>query len=105
MPPCGLPGHLAHDCASVYALCGALAALAARARGAGGQTVEVSVQEAALVGLNPWSIPLADYARRYPPLPVVTRRNADGPYQVLQARDGGLLANALAGCLPARVVA
>jgi crotonobetainyl-CoA:carnitine CoA-transferase CaiB-like acyl-CoA transferase len=90
LPPCGLPGHLAHDCASVYALCGALAALAARARGAGGQTVEVSVQEAALVGLNPWSIPLADYARRYPPLPVVTRRNADGPYQVLEARDGYL---------------
>jgi crotonobetainyl-CoA:carnitine CoA-transferase CaiB-like acyl-CoA transferase len=91
-PPCSLPGYLAHDCAAIYAVCGALAALADRARSGAGQTVEVSVQEAALVGLNPWSIPLADYARRYPPLPVVTRRNGDGPYLVLQARDGYLRA-------------
>jgi len=89
-PPCGLPGYLAHDCASIYAACGALTALADRAPSGRGQSVEVSVQEAALLGLNPWSIPLADYARLYPQLPVVMRRNADGPYIVLQARDGYL---------------
>ncbi|MET0151601.1 MAG: CoA transferase [Candidatus Binatia bacterium] len=90
LPPCNAPGHLAHDCASIYAVAGALAALADRARSGVGQTVEVSVQEAALAGLNPWSIPLADYARRYPPLPVLIPRNGDGPYTVLRARDGYL---------------
>ena len=34
-----------------------------------GQTVEVSVQEAAISGFNPWQIPLADYHRLYPMLP------------------------------------
>src|SRR5439155_189257 len=65
-PPCWLPGHAAHDCGAVFAVAGALAALLARARHGAGQTVEVSVQEAALNGMNPWSIPLADYARLYP---------------------------------------
>jgi len=87
-PPCGLPGYLAHDCASIYAACGALTALADRARSGRGQSVEVSVQEAALLGLNPWSIPLADYARLYPMLPVVSPRNADGAYYVLATADG-----------------
>jgi crotonobetainyl-CoA:carnitine CoA-transferase CaiB-like acyl-CoA transferase len=90
LPPCNAPGHLAHDCAAIYAVAGALAALADRARSGRGQTVEVSVQEAALAGLNPWSIPLPDYARRYPPLPALIQRNGDGPYTVLRARDGYL---------------
>jgi crotonobetainyl-CoA:carnitine CoA-transferase CaiB-like acyl-CoA transferase len=46
------------------------------------------VQEAAINGLNPWSIPLADYARRYPMLPSVQTRNADGAYYVLPTSDG-----------------
>ena len=62
LAPCWLPGYAAHDSASVFAVAGALAALVARRRDGVGQTVEVSVQEAALHGLNPWSIPLADYA-------------------------------------------
>jgi crotonobetainyl-CoA:carnitine CoA-transferase CaiB-like acyl-CoA transferase len=90
LPPCNAPGRLAHDCGAIYAVAGTLAALADRARTGLGQTVEVSVQEAALAGLNPWSIPLADYARRYPPLPVLIQRNGDGPYTVLRARDGYL---------------
>jgi crotonobetainyl-CoA:carnitine CoA-transferase CaiB-like acyl-CoA transferase len=90
LPPCSLPGYLAHDCASVYAVAGALAALADRAESKAGQTVEISVQEAALAGLNPWSIPLADYTRRFPMLPAVMMRNADGPYQVFRLRDGYL---------------
>jgi crotonobetainyl-CoA:carnitine CoA-transferase CaiB-like acyl-CoA transferase len=87
-PPCWHPGYLAHDCASFYAAVGALAALLVRARDGGGQTVEVSVEEAALAGLNPWSIPLADYARLYPLLPVCPPRNADGAYHVLPTSDG-----------------
>jgi crotonobetainyl-CoA:carnitine CoA-transferase CaiB-like acyl-CoA transferase len=86
--PCWLPGYAAHDCASVFGVAGALAALLDRARHGRGQTVEVSVQEAALNGLNPWSIPLADYHRMYPMLPPVPTRNADGAYYVLETADG-----------------
>ena len=46
------------------------------------------MQEAALNGLNPWSIPLADYARLYPLLPAAPPRNADGAYLVLPTADG-----------------
>jgi crotonobetainyl-CoA:carnitine CoA-transferase CaiB-like acyl-CoA transferase len=86
--PCWLPGYAAHDCASVFAAAGALAAILDRARHGAGQTVEVSVQEAALNGLNPWSIPLADYARVYPMIPPSPGRNADGAYHVLPTADG-----------------
>jgi crotonobetainyl-CoA:carnitine CoA-transferase CaiB-like acyl-CoA transferase len=87
-PPCWLPGHLAHDCASVFAVVGALTALLDRARHGIGQTVEVSVQEAALNGTTPWSVTLADYNRVYPMLAPAPPRNADGTYLVLPAADG-----------------
>jgi crotonobetainyl-CoA:carnitine CoA-transferase CaiB-like acyl-CoA transferase len=87
-PPCWLPGYLAHDCASLFAVIGALAAIHEQARHGRGQTVEVSVQEAAINGLHPWSIPTADYARCYPALPVVSVRNADGAYSVLPTQGG-----------------
>lgn len=88
LPPCWLPGYLAHDCASVFAVLGALTAVLERERLGAGQTVEVSVQEAALHGLNPWSIPLADYTRLYPLVPASPPRNADGTYLVLPTADG-----------------
>src|SRR5262249_8192227 len=53
-----------------------------------GQHVEVSVQEAALNGLHPWPIPVVDYAARWPMLPKIGRRNADGAYYVLGTADG-----------------
>src|SRR5262245_13206771 len=87
-PPCTLAGYLAHDCAATFAVVGALAALLDRTRTGMGQTVEVSVQEAAINGLHPWAIPLADYARRYPILPLAPPRNADGAYQVIEVADG-----------------
>jgi crotonobetainyl-CoA:carnitine CoA-transferase CaiB-like acyl-CoA transferase len=87
-PPCWLPGYLAHDCASIFGVTGALAAVLDRARHGRGQTVEVSVQEAALNGLDPWSIPLADYARRYPLFPTSAPRDGDGAYLVLPTLDG-----------------
>jgi len=87
-PPCSIPGFLAHDCASIFGVVGALTAVLDRAQHGNGQTIEVSVQEAALQGLNPWSIPLADYARMYPLLPVAPPRNADGTYLVLPTADG-----------------
>src|SRR6266478_5285981 len=91
--------HLVHVALADFGLTGpragwrlealpAFAAVLARARSGAGQTVEVSVQEAALNGLNPWSIPLADYARLYPMLPVSPPRNADGAYHVLGTADG-----------------
>ena len=72
----------------MFAVVGALTAILERDRLGAGQTVEVSVQEAALQGLNPWSIPLADYARMYPLLPASPPRNADGTYLVLPTADG-----------------
>ncbi len=87
-PPCWLPGHLAHDCASVYAAVGAVAAMMDRGRTGVGQLVEVSVQEAALAGTTLWSIALEDYRRINPLLPSQGTRNADGTYWVLPAEDG-----------------
>jgi crotonobetainyl-CoA:carnitine CoA-transferase CaiB-like acyl-CoA transferase len=87
-PPCWLPGYAAHDCAAAFALAGALAVILDRTRHGRGDTVEVSVQEAGVSGLNPWPIMMADYARHYPMLPVVSRRNGDGAYYVLPTADG-----------------
>ena len=87
-PPCWLPGYAAHDCASLFAVAGALAAVLERAQHGQGQTVDVSVQEAAIHALHPWAIPTADYARVYPALPAVAPRNADGAYWVLPTADG-----------------
>jgi len=87
-PPCWLPGYAAHDCAAAFACAGALAALLERARHGHGQTVDVAVQEAAIAGLVPWSIPVGDYTRLYPILPTAPPRDADGNYYVLPARDG-----------------
>jgi crotonobetainyl-CoA:carnitine CoA-transferase CaiB-like acyl-CoA transferase len=87
-PPCWMPGYLAHDCASVFGVVGALAGVLERTRHGEGQTVEVSVQDAAIAALNPWSIPLADYAQIYPVVPASPPRNADGVYLVLPTMDG-----------------
>jgi crotonobetainyl-CoA:carnitine CoA-transferase CaiB-like acyl-CoA transferase len=87
-PPCWLPGYQAHDCAAIVALTGMLGALLDRARHGQGQSVEVSVQEAALAALDPWGIVLADYARVYPALPLAYPRDADGPALVLPTADG-----------------
>lgn len=88
LPPCGAPGYLAHDCASVYGTVGAIAAVMDRHRHGRGQVVDVSVQEAGLAGTTPWSICLEDYTRINPFLPAAGTRNADGSYWVLPAKDG-----------------
>jgi len=88
LPPCWLPGYVAHDCAAAFACAGALAAVLDRARHGHGQTIEVAVQESAIAGLTPWSIPIGDYTRRYPVLPTAPPRNADGNYYVLPVADG-----------------
>ena len=88
MAPCGVPGFLAHDCASVYGAIGVLAAVEQRERDGRGQRVEVSVQEAALAGTTPWSVALRDYLLVNPNLPAKGTRNADGSYWVLPAADG-----------------
>ena len=88
LEPCAAPGHLAHDCASVYGAIGVVAAAMDRRRHGRGQLVEVSVQEAALAGTTPWSICMEDYTRINPHLPAAGNRNADGSYWVLPAKDG-----------------
>ena len=88
LPPCWLPGFLAHDCASVFGSVAAVAAIMDRRRTDAGQMVEISVQEAGLSGFNPWSIPLRDYHKLFPYLPVLGNRNGDISYWVLKAKDG-----------------
>lgn len=94
LPPCNAPGHLAHDCASVYGAIGAVAAALDRERrdDGNGQVVEVSVQEAALAGTTPWSIAMEDYLKINPLLPAAGTRNAEGAYWVLPASDGWIRA-------------
>jgi crotonobetainyl-CoA:carnitine CoA-transferase CaiB-like acyl-CoA transferase len=88
MPPCNAPGYLAHDCASIYGAVGAVAGVLDRARSGLGQLVEISVQEAALAGITPWSIAWEDYLKVNPLIPAEGTRNADGNYWVLPASDG-----------------
>lgn len=88
MPPCSFPGFLGHDCAAVYGIIGAVAAVMDRRRHGRGQTVEVSVQEATLAGTAPWSVAIHDYLKINPFLPAEGKRNADGFYYVLPAADG-----------------
>ncbi|WP_419917982.1 CoA transferase [Candidatus Poriferisocius sp.] len=86
--PCWHPGYIAHDCASVLGALGGLAAVMGRSRHGRGQVVEISVQEAALGGLNPWSVLIPDYLAHFPELPAKGHRNADGNYWIFPARDG-----------------
>ena len=87
-PPCWFPGFLGHDCASIYGAIGVVAAMVDRRRHGRGQSIEVSVQEAALAGTVPWSVSIHDYLKINPFLPAEGRRNADGFYWVLPAADG-----------------
>ncbi len=90
LPPTNAPGYLAHDCASVYgAIAAVAAALDAERHGEGsGQSVDISVQEAALAGTGPWSIALQSYSKLNPLLSPEGKRNAEGAYWVLPAGDG-----------------
>lgn len=88
LPPCSGPGFIAHDCASVFAAIGTVAAVMDRRRTSQGQLVEVGVQEAALSGLIPWSVAAEDYIEFTPNAPVEGRRNAEGGYVVFDAADG-----------------
>ena len=87
-PPCWFPGFLGHDAASIYGAIGVVAAVVDRRRHGRGQSIEVSVQEAALAGTVPWSVSIHDYLKINPFLPAEGKRNADGFYWVLPAADG-----------------
>ncbi len=87
-PPCAMRGYTAHDCGAVFAALAAVAGVAHRHVTTLGQSFDVSVQEAALSGLVPWSIPVADYQHINPHLPIAGYRNAEGAHNVLPAADG-----------------
>ncbi len=90
LPPTNAPGFLAHDCASVYGAIAAVAGVldAERHGERSGQSVDISVQEAALAGTGPWSIALHTYSKLNPLLSPEGKRNAEGAYWVLPAGDG-----------------
>jgi crotonobetainyl-CoA:carnitine CoA-transferase CaiB-like acyl-CoA transferase len=59
--PCDAPGALAHEAAAVYAAFGLLLAARARAAGAGGVWLDLSIQECALASLYPIAPAHYDY--------------------------------------------
>ncbi|MGI9600784.1 MAG: CoA transferase [Acidimicrobiales bacterium] len=87
MAPCWLPGFIAHDCGAVHGALGAVAAIIDHPR-RGGQTIEISTQEAALAGMAPWSVVIESYLTTNPFFPAEGRRNAEATYWVLPASDG-----------------
>jgi formyl-CoA transferase len=61
-PPCNAPGQMAYDSASIYAALAVVMALFERRRSGEGRFIDVSVQEAAVSALYPWSIPTYSYS-------------------------------------------
>ena len=80
-PPCNAPGPMAYDTASVYAALGVMVALYDVRASGNGRHIDVSVQEAALSGLYPWSIPLYSYSG------VVSGRGGTA-FTLFPAKDG-----------------
>jgi len=85
-----MPGYTARDSGAVYAIGGVLLALYARSLIGQGQHVEVSVQEAALAALYPWSIPGYSYKSAAGRIPFAGPRMMPrtGALMVVPCQDG-----------------
>ena len=88
--PVNMPGYTARDSGAVYAMGGVLLALYARAFTEQGQYVEVSVQEAALAALYPWSIPGYSYKSAAGRIPFAGPRMMPrtGALMIVPCQDG-----------------
>ncbi len=60
-PPCNAPSWLAHDAAGIYVAILALLAYREQVRGAAPPLHRVSLREAAIAGITPWTRPLHSY--------------------------------------------
>jgi len=88
--PVNMPGSPAHDCGAIYAMCGVMLAIYARAFTGEGQYVDVSVQEAALAGLFSWSIPGYSYRSAAGRIPFAGPRMMPrtGSLAIVPCKDG-----------------
>lgn len=86
-PPCLVPGSLTADCAATYAGVAAMIALRHRNLGGEGQYIEVSVQEAGLGALYPWSVTTYSHAPINPATPALNPRGSMG-MRGYPAKDG-----------------
>ena len=88
--PVNMPGSPARDCGAIYAMCGVMLALYARAFTGEGQYTEISVQEAALAGLFSWSIPGYSYRSAAGRIPFVGPRMMPrtGSLAIVPCKDG-----------------
>jgi len=88
--PVNMPGSPAQDCAAIYAMCGVMLALYARAFTGEGQYVEISAQEAALAGLFSWSIPGYSYRSAAGRIPFAGPRMMPrtGSLAIVPCKDG-----------------
>lgn len=88
LPPCTAPGTLPEDAAAIHGAVAIVAALFERPAGGSPRHCEISVQEAAIPSLWPWSISGYSYADRYPGAAALRARTGNVAYPVYPCRDG-----------------
>ena len=87
-PPCNAPSWLALDAAGVYGACLALLGVWIVRLGGAPQHFTVSLREAALAGLTPWTRPLMSHGLTAAGQGVQPARLGAGPYPIYPCLDG-----------------
>jgi crotonobetainyl-CoA:carnitine CoA-transferase CaiB-like acyl-CoA transferase len=87
-PPCNAPSWLAHDAAGVYSASLALLGIWMVRQGMESPRFTVSLREAALAGLTPWTRPLMSYGMTVAGQGPSPARLGAGPYPIYPCRDG-----------------
>ena len=87
-PPCAPPSFLTHDCAGIYAATMAVAAHWVRHRHGARADYEVAYEEAATAATTPWTRVMHSADTHVGGQGIVSERQADGPYPIIEASDG-----------------
>ncbi|MEM7286086.1 MAG: CoA transferase [Actinomycetota bacterium] len=87
-PPCAPPSFLTHDCAGIYAATMAVAAHWVRHRHDARVDYEVAYEEAATAATTPWTRVMHSAETHVGGQGIISERQADGPYPIIEASDG-----------------
>lgn len=87
-PPCAPPSFLTHDCAGIYAATMAVAAHWVRHRHGARVDYEVAYEEAATAATTPWTRVMHSANTHVGGQGIISERQADGPYPIMEASDG-----------------
>ncbi len=87
-PPCSPPSFLTHDCAGIYAATMAVAAQWVRHRHGARADYEVAYEEAATAATTPWTRVMHSAKTHVGGQGIISERQADGPYPIIEASDG-----------------